>query len=92
MYKYMIWELHGPLRRKILQLMSLRCQISGPYFSLNVYGFWMLRGGSPLASYEEKFEFGDLKMLNLFRSLFQSNFFKYDFGFYMPPWLRKFYI
>ena len=33
-----------------------------PFFSLNLYVFWVLQGGSPLI-YQENFAFGDLKML-----------------------------
>ena len=42
LYKYMIGGLHSPLRKKILQLISLRCQISGPFLAL------LLQGAAPL--------------------------------------------
>ena len=46
MYKDMIWW--GAID-------DLKMPNLGPFFSLNVYDFWVLRRGSPLASYLRKF-------------------------------------
>ena len=51
-------------------------------FSLNVYDSWVLQGAPPLASYEENFAFGDLKMR--YSGLFSVLIYKYDFGVCMP--------
>ena len=45
-FVYNLGDCTAPFRKKIIQLMP---NFKAP-FSLNVYDFWVLQGGSPLAS------------------------------------------
>ena len=69
----------APCVRKFYCWWAKDAKFQGLY-SLNVYDFWVLQGGSLLASYLDNFAFDNLKMLNLFFQFLKVGIYKYDFG------------
>ena len=86
MYKYMIWGVARSLAQENSTIHEVKMPNSRPFFSLNVYDFWVLQRRSPLASYWKNCISWSHNVYFI-QALFQSKFRSMIWGFAFLPFL-----